>query len=471
LSAWHHKVNSKESYSYCRNGINGLVDESAQFTLGERSSKDTTQSGISGIAGNPNLRSGDSNGMLGQNWNGNQLMNTVQGQMQVTAVAGREGSLAWGTYANGQLNEAIAAGDEEGIACWGPSGPCRAAGHAVVGGATGGVAGAVAAAGATVAGPLLYQTLIENGVDPELAGLVTTGIVTAGGVAVGGASGGAAAFNETTNNFALLRTVWQATGARIVAAAGGVLTSGQQAFVNYCNANATCASVVTALPGVAGAWWISQNTPSLTSSSVSQIPTGTSTPMVNTPPVGGPPTTVTPASPPNYGPNNTGNTNPIPATPIGTPPSTVAPAPSPEDNNTGAPIPESSGNNVVGGGFGAGVQPEVNPVVMATGGAPIAVDDQAGTHILDSDGNGGGHRAGTGIPGKSEFPASWSDEKILNSIQDIANDPNTNWSKPDRRGYVTGTGTRDGVEIQVVFDTRNGRIVTGYPINAPRNPK
>jgi hypothetical protein len=97
-------------------------------------------------------------------------------------------------------------------------------------------------------------------------------------------------------------------------------------------------------------------------------------------------------------------------------------------------------------------------------------DAKARKHILEGDENGGGHRPGTGKSGKSEFPKGWSDEKILDAVSDVATDPNVAWSKPDKRGYITGTKTIDGVDVKVVFDTKNGRIVTGYPTNVPRNP-
>ncbi len=103
---------------------------------------------------------------------------------------------------------------------------------------------------------------------------------------------------------------------------------------------------------------------------------------------------------------------------------------------------------------------------------PSILDDKARDHILDGDENGGGgHRAGTGTPGKSEFPGEWSDDKIEGEISDVATDPETKWSDPDSRGYVVGSGTRDGVDIKVVYDTEKGRVVTGYPTNTDRNPK
>jgi hypothetical protein len=114
---------------------------------------------------------------------------------------------------------------------------------------------------------------------------------------------------------------------------------------------------------------------------------------------------------------------------------------------------------------------------------PSLVDPEGEWHILEGDpspghaaGIGrhraeqGGHRHGMERGYKSEFPASWSDEKILGEISDIATSPKTEWSKPDRKGYVSGTGTRDGVEIKVIYDLGRDRIVTGYTAHLPRNP-
>jgi hypothetical protein len=100
------------------------------------------------------------------------------------------------------------------------------------------------------------------------------------------------------------------------------------------------------------------------------------------------------------------------------------------------------------------------------------LDSKAETHILDGDGpTSGGHRYGTGKPGKSEFPQGWDDQKIKNVTSEIATDPSLNWSKPDPRGYIEATKIVDGIEVKVVVDTKKGRVVTAYPTNTPKNPK
>lgn len=92
-------------------------------------------------------------------------------------------------------------------------------------------------------------------------------------------------------------------------------------------------------------------------------------------------------------------------------------------------------------------------------------------HILEGDKRGGGHRAGTGKPGKSEFPASWSDDKIIYTISDVATDPSSKVAS-GRYGRTIVSGTREGINIEVVLESlaKGGGIVTGYPTHMPRNP-
>lgn len=97
-------------------------------------------------------------------------------------------------------------------------------------------------------------------------------------------------------------------------------------------------------------------------------------------------------------------------------------------------------------------------------------------HILDGDGPGkpgGGHRYGTGRPGKTEFPAHWDDDKILSTVEDVARRPErVAWQNFNNRWRVTGQ--REGVEITGVVRS-DGRIWTAWPEPGGRgvvqNPK
>src|ERR1039457_302842 len=78
-----------------------------------------------------------------------------------------------------------------------------------------------------------------------------------------------------------------------------------------------------------------------------------------------------------------------------------------------------------GGGAGIG-QGGAIPGSARTPPAPRAprLPSGPGWHILDGDASGrGGHRHGVGNPGKTEFPASWDDKKIMDNVHDIARRP------------------------------------------------
>jgi Bacterial EndoU nuclease len=97
------------------------------------------------------------------------------------------------------------------------------------------------------------------------------------------------------------------------------------------------------------------------------------------------------------------------------------------------------------------------------------------SHILDGDADGsGGHRHGTGIPGKTEFPASWDDEKIIDTVVDVARRPDLQPKHQESNDRWVARGTRDDVEVVVVV-ARDGRIWTSWPTpDSPgvvKNPK
>ena len=82
-------------------------------------------------------------------------------------------------------------------------------------------------------------------------------------------------------------------------------------------------------------------------------------------------------------------------------------------------------------------------------------------HILDGDRWGGGHRHGTGRPGKTEFPAGWDDERIIGHVVDVAR-------FPDARPLLQANhrwrarGERDGVAMTVIVHP-DGRIWAAWP--------
>jgi Bacterial EndoU nuclease len=111
--------------------------------------------------------------------------------------------------------------------------------------------------------------------------------------------------------------------------------------------------------------------------------------------------------------------------------------------------------------------PQANGVIVKTT-PPVDLVGFRSAHILNR------HRNGAGQPGKTEYPASWSDQKIIDATNKIANDPTAaggmgKYNSPFKTGVV------DGIEIRVDFYPTNhptyaGRVSTSYPTNVPPNP-
>jgi hypothetical protein len=94
-------------------------------------------------------------------------------------------------------------------------------------------------------------------------------------------------------------------------------------------------------------------------------------------------------------------------------------------------------------------------------------------HILDGDKWGGGHRHGTGRPGKTEFPAGWDDDKIMRNVRDVARVPgDLAVFQPNHRWRVHGQREDVGITVIVLPD---GRIWSAWPdAGSPgvvKNPK
>ncbi|MCU1673448.1 MAG: Bacterial EndoU nuclease [Frankiales bacterium] len=87
-------------------------------------------------------------------------------------------------------------------------------------------------------------------------------------------------------------------------------------------------------------------------------------------------------------------------------------------------------------------------------------------HILDGEGpkKGGGHRPGLGKPGKTEFPAGWSDDDIISCVMQTA-------MRPERvevtRGQFAAFADYDGATVKVVISV-DGDVITAYPLPGGR---
>jgi hypothetical protein len=93
----------------------------------------------------------------------------------------------------------------------------------------------------------------------------------------------------------------------------------------------------------------------------------------------------------------------------------------------------------------------------------LRVSPERATHILDGDATGGGHRHGTGKPGKTEFPASWNDGEVIDTVLDVARRPDSTPGHQEWNDRWVARGTRDDVEIVAVIQ-RDGRIWSAWPL-------
>jgi hypothetical protein len=103
----------------------------------------------------------------------------------------------------------------------------------------------------------------------------------------------------------------------------------------------------------------------------------------------------------------------------------------------------------------------------------ILVNAERASHILDGDPWGGGHRHGTGRPGKTESLAGWDDKKVIGLVLDVARFPDgTPILQPNQRWRVHGD--REGVTINVIVQP-DGRIWSAWPEEGSpgviRNPR
>lgn len=93
----------------------------------------------------------------------------------------------------------------------------------------------------------------------------------------------------------------------------------------------------------------------------------------------------------------------------------------------------------------------------------LRVTPERSAHILDGEADGkGGHRHGVGNPGKTEFPASWDDKKIMDNVLDVARRPEQPPIYQTWNSRWLARGTRDEVEVVVVV-ADDGRIWSGWP--------
>lgn len=80
-----------------------------------------------------------------------------------------------------------------------------------------------------------------------------------------------------------------------------------------------------------------------------------------------------------------------------------------------------------------------------------APDDTVVNHILHGEGDGkrGGHLYGTNIEGKTEFPESWDQARVIDAIRQVMENPDWVAPPPNPRAMYLFGKTIDGVQVEV----------------------
>ncbi|KOC19023.1 hypothetical protein GL58_25825 [Comamonas testosteroni] len=163
------------------------------------SAQGTTTAGISGIAGDQSVRTGDATG-IERIFDQNKVQRDIDAQVAITAEFGKQASKAAGSYADQQAIAARRAGNEAEAKKWDEDGEYRSALHTGIGTLTGGLGGAVGAALSASALPSIGESIAALNLPDGVRDALNTAIGTALG-AVGGASGAAAGLNQAGNNY------------------------------------------------------------------------------------------------------------------------------------------------------------------------------------------------------------------------------------------------------------------------------
>ncbi|MDH1477633.1 hemagglutinin repeat-containing protein [Comamonas thiooxydans] len=163
------------------------------------SAQGTTTAGISGIAGDQSVRTGDATG-IERIFDQNKVQREIDAQVAITAEFGKQASKAAGTYADQQAIAARRAGNEAEAKKWDEGGEYRSALHTGIGALTGGLGGAVGAALSASALPSIGESIAALNLPDGVRDALNAAIGTAFG-AVGGTSGAAAGLNQAGNNY------------------------------------------------------------------------------------------------------------------------------------------------------------------------------------------------------------------------------------------------------------------------------
>ncbi|MEJ8827508.1 hypothetical protein WKW80_36965, partial [Variovorax humicola] len=166
------------------------------------SQNSVTKSGISGIAGDQSVRTGDgsSAGALVKDWDTQTIVKDVQAQAQLTQQFNQQAAQAAGSYANQKFNE-LKNTDPTEAAKWAEGGEYRVALHTVAGGLSSGLQGALGAGASQLAIDQIGQQIANADLPLVVKQTLVELAGAAIGAAVGGSAGAASGYSATVNNY------------------------------------------------------------------------------------------------------------------------------------------------------------------------------------------------------------------------------------------------------------------------------
>lgn len=110
----------------------------------------------------------------------------------------------------------------------------------------------------------------------------------------------------------------------------------------------------------------------------------------------------------------------------------------------------------------------MSPAKNDTDSNPPRIDDETIRHILYGDHYGGGYLYGVASPCQPAFPEGWGGRKIIAAIETLTRSIPAN-KVVNQNGEYMMDSSIDGINIRVVINHEENRIVTAYPLVKPRN--
>jgi len=218
-------------------GVGANLGASAGVGHDSGSSNSVSLAGVSGLAGNSAVRTGDAEAGLSAIFDKSRVQQDIDAQVAVMAEFGKQASKAAADYTQRKREtlkleawEAEQAGDDAKAASlradaaqWDEGGHYHVLMQAVVGAASGGLSAALGAATAAKAGPWVEQMTSELPLSEPLQAVAGMVLNTALGWAAGQDLGAAAAFNVDNNN-RRLHSSERKTAIALAKASGGRYT-------------------------------------------------------------------------------------------------------------------------------------------------------------------------------------------------------------------------------------------------------